>query len=80
MVTSDWDEISAHAQELGLRICGTLKHDGTPAYFAVDHAKTDQEIEDLAFEIREGRPKTAYERWAMSIAKQRHEAMVEQPA
>jgi hypothetical protein len=78
MVTTDWDEIEAHARELDLRICGTLRHDGTPTYFAVDPDKTDEEIEDLAFEIREGRPKTAYERWAMNIAKQRQ--MEEQPA
>jgi hypothetical protein len=71
MVTSDWDEIKAYAEELELRICGTLLHDGTPKYFTVDPETDDDEIEDRAFEIREGRPKTAYERWAMQIAKQR---------
>lgn len=39
----------------GQRVCGTYRND-IPVYFVVDANASDEEIRDIAFELKHGRP------------------------
>jgi hypothetical protein len=69
MVTEDYEAARAHAEEIGWRLHGTYRKDGTPVYFVLAPEAEDQEIHDKAFEIREGRPINEYEKWGIEVAK-----------
>jgi len=68
MVTENFDEAKAKADELGLRVCGTFKGD-KPVYFLMPMEASDDAIHDQAFEVRHGRPINNYERWGIDVAK-----------
>ena len=76
MVTDNFDDAQLVARHQGKLVGGTLTHDGTPVYFVVEPELDDQETHDLAFEIREGRRPSTYERWALEAAKRRREAQL----
>lgn len=49
------------AKKIGGSVCGTYR-DGVPIYFVMPAEATDEQIEEAAFEAREGRPRLEGER------------------
>lgn len=64
---TDFDEASV-AKGDGQMLCGTLDHEKVAHYFVMPVDASDEQISDRAFEIREGRPRSEYERWLMKTA------------
>ena len=55
-------------------VCGTYLLDGvTPKYFVLSKDTPDHVGRDTAFQIRNGRPPSQYERWLVEIAEDLHE-------
>lgn len=52
-------------------VCGVRMEDESARYFVVPRDTPDQEIADMAFEIRNGRPVTPYERTIRELAERR---------
>lgn len=69
MVTTEFDDAKAAADAVGFKIGGTYKPDGTPMYFLHPPEATDDEVHDMAFQVRHGRSITKYERWGIEVAK-----------
>lgn len=72
MVTSDFSAASRLALHRGLRVGGTFVN-GTAVYFLHEPGLPDQEAHDRSFELRNGRRPNSYEKWALEVARQRHE-------
>jgi hypothetical protein len=77
---ADWDEAMAALAELNgetepapYSLCGTLLASGEPRYFILPAETTTAEVRETAFQIREGRPMSSYERWALAAAERFHE-------
>jgi hypothetical protein len=49
-------------------VCGTRLLDGTPRYFILDRETPDEVGHDIAFEIRNGRLPSQYEKWVAEVA------------
>lgn len=73
MTYDDFDEAKGAADDLGLTVAGTLLKSGQPVYFLVSDSISDEEIRALSFEIREGRPMTSYESWALEVAERQRQ-------
>lgn len=61
-----------HARDLGYTVCGVYLDENTPRYFMMEIDSAGEPIEDpseVAFQIRNGRSISEYERWALSMAK-----------
>lgn len=69
MVYDDFEDARAAAEDTGMSVGGTFLENGTPQYFLHSPEATEDEIHDLAFEIRHGRRITKYERWGIETAK-----------
>lgn len=60
-----------HARDLGYSVCGVYLDENTPRYFVVEVDGAGEPVEDpaeLAFQIRNGRSMSEYERWALDMA------------
>lgn len=66
---TDFAEAEAAKTE-GTMVCGTLMKDGEPRYFVLPSDVPDHLIRDTAFQIREGRPVSSWERWILELAEQ----------
>lgn len=76
MVTTDWDEAKNKADEDGKAVGAYVDNEGVPHYFLHEPGMDETAARKLAFEIREGRPMSAYEEWVLEVAMRRHEAGV----
>lgn len=70
-IFSDFDEAKGSLPE-GMSLCGAYKGD-EPVYFHMPASATDQAMREAAFEIREGRPMSQYERDLLALAIQQKE-------
>jgi len=52
-------------------VCGVRMEDETARYFVVPRETSDDEIAEMAFEIRNGRPVSNYERTIRDLAERR---------
>lgn len=64
---TDFDEAQAAVGEKQA-LCATLMPDGTPKYFVMAADTADAKVRAAAFEIREGRPMSEVEVWALEQA------------
>lgn len=53
----------------GQTVCGTLMPDGEPRYFVMDAEADDDDVHDVAFEIRHGTPPDEYTDWLRDQAR-----------
>jgi hypothetical protein len=49
-------------------VCGTIGSDGNPTYFVMPRDASDEDVRGRAFEIREGRSLSGYERSLMKFS------------
>lgn len=66
---ANFDEAVAAAAETEM-VCGTLdKETNDVVYFLMPRGVDDDAVAEQAFQVREGRPRSEYERWLMDQAK-----------
>lgn len=72
MVTTDFHVAKRLADHMGMRVGGTFVN-GTPTYWLHAPELSEDEAHERAFELRNGRARTSYEKWLMEVAQKRHE-------
>lgn len=75
MMTFDDFEAAKAAQDDGQSLCGTYV-DGKPTYFFAPSDASEDDVQDLAFEVRNGRPMSGYEKFLLSAARELHSSKV----
>lgn len=55
-------------------VCGTLLKSGEPAYFLMPRGTDQEVVRDAAFQIRNGRVLSSYERFLLGQAEACHES------
>lgn len=72
----DWSEelneerflaAKAQAEEVDGRVCGTLLPSGEPVYFVMPDDADEWDVQERAFEIRNGRPMSKLERKIIAV-------------
>lgn len=58
-------------------VCGVRIEEGVDRYFVLPRSIPDETAYEIAFEIKNGRPITKYERWLRSMVLDRHEVVEE---
>lgn len=64
----DYDEALTEAGAQGMSLCATYRG-AHPVYFLMPTDVGDDQMSDAAFEVREGRPRSAYERGLIDVAR-----------
>lgn len=71
MMTFDDFEQAKAAQGDGQSLCGTYVGE-KPVYFLAPAGASEDDVQDLAFEVRNGRPMSGYEKFLLSAARELH--------
>jgi hypothetical protein len=70
-VFETWEEADQSRDPDTEMVCGVVMEDKSPRYFVVSRDTEDDVIAERAFEIRNGRPVSSYERTIRELAERR---------